>query len=334
MMQDKLCKATKEELAAILADETNAAMLIEAARETAQSVFGKGIFVRGLIEISSFCKNNCYYCGIRAGNACAARYRLQPDEILEAAAYGYEHGIRTFVLQGGEDPYFTDQRLVEIVRSLKKAYPDTAVTLSMGERSHASYAALRDAGADRYLLRHEAASESLYQKLHPPAMLLKTRKACLADLKELGFQTGAGFMVGAPYQTMEDIAEDLLFLKKLAPHMIGVGPFVPHQDTPFKNAPQGSTKLTVKILAILRLMHKHALLPATTALATIDSRGREKGILAGANVVMPNLTPPRVRGMYALYNNKAFEELRTLKNNIEKIGYHIVISRGDYPCTM
>ncbi len=334
MMRDVLLTATKEELVAILKDHTNTEALILEARETSLRVFGNEIYVRGLIEISSFCKNNCFYCGIRAGNEKAMRYRLTKDEIVEAAAYGFQNGIRTFVLQGGEDPYFTDSVLTDIVRTLKGAFPECAVTLSMGERTAESYKALRAAGADRYLLRHEAAAETLYDQLHPPNMSLKTRMACLETLQKLGFQTGAGFMVGAPHQTEADIATDLLFLKSLRPAMIGIGPFVPHDDTPFRENAAGSVEQTVKILAILRIMHPFALLPATTALQTLDPMGREKGILAGANVVMPNLSPESVRGQYALYNNKAFETVEMLQKSIEKIGYKTVISRGDYRCTM
>ncbi len=330
MMRDRLMAAGKEEIVAILKDDALTLDLIQEGRETALRVFGNIIYVRGLIEISSFCKNNCLYCGIRRGNKNAARYRLTKDEILEAAHIGYQNGIRTFVLQGGEDAYFTDGVLEDIVRTLKETYPDCAVTLSMGERTETSYKRLRDAGADRYLLRHEAAAEALYNRLHPSEMRLETRLTCLKTLKKLGYQTGAGFMVGAPTQTMEDIAEDILFLKDFCPAMIGVGPFIPHTDTPFKNEAAGSVDLTVKILAILRIMHPRVLLPATTALATIDKKGREKAILAGANVVMPNLSPESVRGQYALYNDKAFETIAALTKSIENIGYKTVVTRGDY----
>lgn len=299
-------------------------------------IYGKKVYIRGLIEFTNYCKNNCYYCGIRAGNAKAERYRLMPDEILSCADSGYELGFRTFVLQGGEDPYYTDEILTSIVRKIKKKYPDCAVTLSVGERSYESYKKLKEAGADRYLLRHETVNRKHYAKLHPEEMSWEHRMQCLRNLKELGFQTGAGFMVGSPGQTEEDLADELLFLRELRPEMVGIGPFIPHQDTPFGSREQGSAKLTLFLLSLIRLTLPDVLLPATTALGTIDPMGREKGILSGANVLMPNLSPVNVRGKYLLYDNKictgeeAAQCIECLKKRIEKTGCTIVTDRGDH----
>ncbi len=299
-------------------------------------IYGKKVYIRGLIEFTNYCKNNCYYCGIRAGNAKAERYRLMPDEILSCADSGYELGFRTFVLQGGEDPYYTDEILTSIVRKIKEKYPDCAVTLSVGERPYESYKKLKEAGADRYLLRHETVNRKHYAKLHPEEMSWEHRMQCLRDLKELGFQTGAGFMVGSPGQTEEDLADELLFLRELRPEMVGIGPFIPHQDTPFGSREQGSAKLTLFLLSLIRLTLPDVLLPATTALGTIDPMGREKGILSGANVLMPNLSPVNVRGKYLLYDNKictgeeAAQCIECLKRRIEKTGCTIVTDRGDH----
>ncbi len=321
---------TKEEFLCLLSSDEADAELFRAAREKTDRVFGKKIYLRGLIEISSFCKNDCFYCGLRCSNQKAQRYRLTKEDILEAAKAGYGEGLRTFVLQGGEDPYFTPGRVAEIVESLKTEFPAAAVTLSLGEQSEETYALWRRAGADRYLLRHETATEAHYKKLHPASMLLKNRLSCLHALKTLGYQVGAGFMVGSPFQTLEHIAEDLLFLQSFRPHMIGIGPFLPQKETPFSAFPAGSFSLTIRLLAILRLGHERALLPATTALATLAPNGREKGILAGANVVMPNLSPPKVLGKYAIYDNKAQESLSEVRAKIEKIGYETPEERGDY----
>ncbi|MBQ7036566.1 MAG: [Clostridia bacterium] len=321
---------SKEEIMLLLETEAQDAYLISEARKKADEVFGKTIYLRGLIEISSYCKNDCLYCGLRKSNKKAVRYRLSEEDILSAAEEGYKNGLRTFVLQGGEDGYFTDDRLVPVIETLKAKYPDAAVTLSLGERSKASYKRLREAGADRYLLRHETANPTHYGKLHPDKMRLSDRMECLANLKELGYQVGAGFMVGSPYQTLEHIAEDLLFLKEFEPHMIGIGPFLPQKDTPLGTFPSGSLSMTVKLLAILRLMHPRVLLPATTALATLSKGGREQGIRAGANVVMPNLSPPKVRGKYAIYDEKAFETIEEVTEKIEAIGFQIKNVRGDY----
>lgn len=314
----------------------DAAYAAEAARETAEAVFGKRIFIRGLIEISSICKNDCLYCGLRRSNKNAERYRLSEAQVLDCCASGYRAGFRTFVLQGGEDAFFTDDVLCGIVQRIKSRYPDCAVTLSMGERSRSSYAALRQAGADRYLLRHETASPRHYGQLHPPQMSYDNRMRCLRDLKNLGFQTGCGFMVGSPFQTADDLAEDLLFIQKFQPHMVGIGPFIPHCDTPFRDYPSGSCDLTLFLLSLIRITQKNVLLPATTALGTLLEDGRERGILSGANVIMPNLSPVEVRCKYKLYDNKlctgdeTAEQLEKLKKRIAKIGYEIVTDRGDY----
>lgn len=298
--------------------------------------YGRDIYIRGLIEISNYCRNNCFYCGIRADNRNILRYRLYKDDIITCCKKGYEMGFRTFVMQGGEDVYYTDERMVDIVSSIKNLYPDCAVTLSLGERSRESYEALFKAGADRYLLRHETADAVHYGKLHPAGMSLANRKECLFNLKKIGYQTGTGFMVGSPFQTCRNIAEDLAFMYELQPEMVGIGPFVPHHDTPFAHEKGGTSEFTVFLLGVIRLMLPKVLLPATTALGTIDDMGREKGVMAGANVIMPNLSPVNVRDKYMIYDNKistgseAAETLFLLKQRMEKIGCHVVVSRGDH----
>lgn len=309
--------------------------LFEQAREVCKEHYGQHIYIRGLIEFTNYCKNDCYYCGIRRSNVNASRYRLSKEEILDCCHHGYELGFRTFVLQGGEDGYYTDAYLTDIVRSIKDKYPDCAITLSVGERSYESYKQLYEAGAERYLLRHETANEAHYRSLHPQQLSIANRKACLQSLKDIGYQVGAGFMVGSPGQTAEHLAEDMLFLKELNPQMVGIGPFIPHKDTPFSKETSGSLELTLYMLGLLRLMLPKVLLPATTALGTMHENGRELGILAGANVVMPNLSPVDVRNKYSLYDNKlhsgdeAAECVANLKNRIESIGYQIVVARGD-----
>ena len=305
------------------------------ARMAAQSVYGKQIYIRGLIEFTNYCKNDCYYCGIRRGNACAERYRLTEEQILSCCATGYELGFRTFVLQGGEDGYYTDERIIHLIRIIKERYPDCAITLSIGEKSKDSYQAYYDAGADRYLLRHETYNHEHYRKLHPPNLSPEHRQQCLRDLKDIGYQIGCGFMVGSPYQTSEHLAEDMLFMKELNPHMIGIGPFIPHHDTPFAGESAGTLELTLYMLGLIRLMIPKVLLPATTALGTIHPKGRELGILAGANVVMPNLSPTEVRKDYLLYDNKictgdeSAHCRHCLEMRMKSIGYQVVTDRGD-----
>lgn len=297
--------------------------------------YGDKVFTRGLIEFTNYCKNNCYYCGIRNGNCHVDRYRLTEDEILECCQTGYELGYHTFVLQGGEDPYYHDERMEHIIRAVKNQFPDCALTLSLGEKSYESYRRFREAGADRYLLRHETADETLYRSLHPSSMSLKARKQCLFDLKELGYQVGAGFMVGVPGQTLEHLAEDLVFLQELQPQMIGIGPFVPHHDTIYAEEKAGSVELTLFLLSVIRIMFPKVLLPATTALGTMDPRGREKGLAVGANVVMPNLSPVKNRKLYELYDNKictgeeAAECRGCLGRRVASAGYRLVEDRGD-----
>lgn len=297
--------------------------------------YGNKVFTRGLIEFTNYCKNNCYYCGIRCGNHLVKRYRLTKEEILECCESGYELGFRTFVLQGGEDPYFTDERMVEIIREIKALYPNCALTLSIGEKSYESYQKFKEAGADRYLLRHETANDEHYGKLHPEQMHLSVRKQCLWNLKKLGYQVGAGFMVGSPEQSLETLAEDFLFLKELQPQMVGIGPFIPHHDTIFAEKPAGSVEFTLFLLSITRILLPKVLLPATTALGTMDPNGREKGLLSGANVVMPNLSPLRNRKQYELYDNKictgeeAAESRANLAKKLASIGYELVDERGD-----
>ena len=298
--------------------------------------YGTDVYIRGLIEFTNYCRNNCYYCGIRRGNSQVDRYRLSSKDILDCCAEGYRLGFRTFVLQGGEDLFFTDENICQLIKSIKKGFPDCAVTLSIGEKSRDSYEKYFAAGADRYLLRHETANAVHYQRLHPPDLSLDNRKRCLKALKGIGYQVGAGFMVGSPGQTTETIYEDLQFLRELNPHMVGIGPFIPQGDTPFGREQAGTVDMTVTLLAIIRLLLPRVLLPATTALGTIDPMGREKGLMAGANVVMPNLSPKRVRAKYALYDKKictgeeAAECIECLKTRVGNIGYRIVCSRGDY----
>ena len=293
------------------------------------------VFTRGLIEFTNYCKNNCYYCGIRKGNHNAQRYRLTKEEILECCKQGYELGFRTFVLQGGEDPYYTDEKMADIILSIRESYTDCAITLSIGEKSYESYRLFREAGADRYLLRHETANEEHYGKLHPHQMSLANRMKCLYELKKLGYQVGAGFMVGSPGQTLDCLAEDMVFLQELKPQMVGIGPFIPHHDTDFANEPAGSVDLTLFLLSVIRIMLPKVLLPATTALGTMDPRGREKGLAVGANVVMPNLSPVMNRKKYDLYDNKictgeeAAECRGCLGRRVESVGYRLVNERGD-----
>ena len=306
------------------------------ARETAVSQFGKSIFIRGIVEFSNVCKNDCYYCGIRKSNADCDRYRLSKEQILDCCDAGYEYGFRTFVLQSGEDKSYTTDKLCDIVSDIKKAHPDCAVTLSVGELSYDDYKRLFEAGADRYLLRHETASEEHYKKLHPAEMSWEHRMKCLEQLKQIGYQTGCGMMVGSPFQTVGNIADDMLFLERFKPEMIGMGPFIPHKDTPFKDKPAGSYELTLFLISLCRLMLPDCLIPATTALGTIRPDGREKGVLAGANVVMPNLSPMDVRKKYLLYDGKictgdeSAQCRACLERRMESIGYKVEITRGDH----
>lgn len=327
-----------EGLRTLLATEhpETAEELAKRASETSRQIYGNQVYIRGLIEFTNYCKNDCYYCGIRRGNCNADRYRLTREQILSCCEKGHELGFRTFVLQGGEDPCFSDGKICELVAAIKEKYPDCALTLSIGEKARESYQAYFDAGADRYLLRHETADEEHYKKLHPAEMSLSNRKRCLWDLKEIGYQTGCGFMVGSPYQTVETLHADLQFIRELQPEMVGIGPFIPQKDTPFGEKEAGTMEMTLRLLSIIRLLHPHVLLPATTALGTIHPLGREKGILAGANVVMPNLSPVNVREKYKLYDNKictgdeAAECRYCMQRRMESIGYEVVTDRGDY----
>ncbi|MBR3772076.1 MAG: [Clostridium sp.] len=309
--------------------------LKERAVELRKLYYGSKVYTRGLIEFTNYCKNNCYYCGLQALNHQVERYRLSQEEIMESIEAGWQLGFRTFVLQGGEDPYFTDERIVKMVSSIKEKHPECAITLSIGEKSDESYRRYREAGADRYLLRHETADEKHYQKLHPATMSLANRQRCLYTLKSLGYETGAGFMVGSPGQTDACLAQDLSFLKELEPEMVGIGPFIPHHDTCFRNESAGSLEKTLLLISILRIILPTCNLPATTALGTLHPRGRELGIEAGANVVMPNLTPVKVRKKYEIYDNKictgdeAAECVQCLKRRMSSVGYEVVMERGD-----
>ena len=306
------------------------------AREITVANFGKKIYFRGIVEFSNICKNDCYYCGIRCSNRKVARYRLTPEDILQCCAEGYAAGFRTFVLQGGEDGWFNDERMCGIICGIKSKYPDCAVTLSLGERSRESYQALFDAGADRYLLRHETADEVHYAMLHPAWQPLSNRMRCLRDLKDIGYQTGCGIMVGSPGQTPKTLAKDMVFMQEFQPEMVGIGPFLPHQDTPFREETAGSVQETLFCLALCRIMLPWVLMPSTTALGTAEGDGRKMGVLAGCNVVMPNLSPLEVRKKYMLYNNKAGTDLTAaegialLRRQMEEIGYEVVVGRGDF----
>lgn len=325
------------EFAALLtaADEQALAYLREQAVAVRKQHYGDTVFVRGLIEFTNYCKNDCYYCGIRCSNRKVGRYRLDEQQILDCCDTGYALGYRTFVLQGGEDPAYTPARIEKLVADIKTAHPDCAVTLSVGEQDTDTYRRWRQAGADRYLLRHETADDSHYSKLHPARLTLENRKRCLRDLKALGYQVGCGFMVGSPFQTVENLVKDLQFIGELQPDMVGIGPFIPHEDTPFGKETAGSVDMTLRLLSVIRLMLPRVLLPATTALGTLREDGRENGILAGANVCMPNLSPADVRGKYTLYDNKrafgseAAEEIETLRKRMDAIGYRVVVDRGD-----
>ena len=328
---------TLEEYELLISERTDEAAdeLRRLAVETRKKHYGNSVYIRGLIEISNICKNDCLYCGIRRSNRDCERYRLTKEQILSCCDEGYALGFRTFVMQGGEDAYFTDERLCDIVSAIKGKYPDCAVTLSMGERSRESYERLYAAGADRYLLRHETATAEHYEKLHPSEMRFEERMQCLRDLKDIGFQTGCGFMVGSPYQTYADIARDLKFIEEFKPQMCGIGPFIPHKATPFASFDAGTVELTCYLLSIVRLICPTVLLPATTALGSIEEGGRERGILSGANVVMPNLSPVDNRKKYELYNNKLYSNAESaqakaeLEKRIKSIGYEVVEARGD-----
>lgn len=324
-----------EELLKLLSTNEYDSELHTLADEVRREIYGEDVYIRGLIEISNYCKNDCYYCGIRRGNKSAVRYRLAKDDILACCEEGYKLGFRTFVMQGGEDPYYTDDVMCGIVSAVRERYSDCAITLSLGERSYESYLALYNAGANRYLLRHETANAEHYGKLHPQSMNLQNRKDCLFNLKEIGYQVGSGFMVGSPYQTTENLVEDLRFLQKLSPDMIGIGPYVTHAQTPFASFENGSVELTLRLLSVLRLMFPYVLLPSTTALGTLHPQGRELGLKAGANVVMPNLSPVKVRKLYELYENKictgeeAAQCRGCLEKRVEAAGYKIVTDIGN-----
>ena len=319
-----------------LRDEESTLTLQKEAVRLRKECYGDKVFIRGLIEVSNICKNDCYYCGIRKSNRLCDRYRLSREQILSCCREGYALGFRTFVMQGGEDGAFGDDFLCEVIREIKSLYPDCAVTLSLGERSRESYVRLYEAGADRYLLRHETADEKHYALLHPENLTLKSRMECLHSLKEIGFQTGCGFMVGSPFQRPEHLAKDLKFIEEFRPDMVGIGPFIPHKDTPFAAYGAGSADLTCFLLSVIRIIHPPVLLPSTTALGTLEEGGRERGILHGANVIMPNLSPTDVRDKYMLYNNKlstgaeSAQKLEELKEKIRSTGYRIVCDRGDF----
>lgn len=328
----------RDDLIAVLSNKNadDDSYLFSLADSVRREKYGRDVYIRGLIEISNYCKNNCLYCGIRRDNRGAERYRLSEEEILFCADEGYELGFRTFVLQGGEDNHFTDDVICSLIEKIKGKYPDVAITLSLGERGRESFERLKKAGADRYLLRHETADETHYGKLHPVEMKYETRMKSLYDLKDIGFQVGAGCMVGSPFQTVENLADDLMFFKKFQPQMVGIGPFIPSSNTPFENESQGTLRDTLCMVSLTRLILPSALIPSTTALGTISPDGREMGLKAGANVVMPNLSPKKFRKLYSIYDNKigtgseSAEGLKILKEQVERAGYQIVVARGDF----
>lgn len=340
IIDELCCKRTlsREKWVALLSnhDEECRQYAYQKAREIAHQQFENKIYIRGLIEFSNYCKQNCLYCGLRRDNENLTRYRLHQEDIVACCKEAYDLGFRTFVMQSGEDDSYRDEEMIDIISSIKQQFPDCAITLSMGEKTKETYQKYCDAGADRYLLRHETSDASHYQKLHPKGMNIEERKRCVYDLKEIGFQVGSGMMIGSPYQTIENLVDDFCFLQQLQPHMIGIGPYLPHIDTPFKNEQAGDLELTLFVLALLRMQYPNVLLPSTTALASLVENGRELGILAGANVVMPNISPKALRKHYSLYNNKASmgseakEGLEELKKRLELIGYEIVIDKGDY----
>ena len=326
---------TDAELLEFLGSSQPEDLLFAAADAERRRQYGDAVYLRGLIEFTNYCKNNCYYCGIRAGNPHAERYRLTDDEILACCKEGYALGYRTFVLQGGEDPYYTDDRICALVSAIAAQHPDCRITLSIGEKSRESYQRYYDAGARRYLLRHETADPAHYRKLHPESMSLENRKRCLFDLREIGYQVGSGFMIGSPYQTHECIVADIRFLQRLQPDMIGVGPYITHRETPFAEMPSGDLHFSLKIIAMLRLLFPKALIPATTAFGSLHPQGREKALRAGANVMMPNLSPTEVRKLYDLYENKictgeaAAQCSGCLAQRIRSAGYRAVSDPGD-----
>lgn len=326
---------TDDELKILLENDCFDVKLFELADKKRREIYGDAVYIRGLIEFTNFCRNNCYYCGIRRDNRCVERYRLEAQDIFACCEEGYRLGFRTFVLQGGEDFHYTDKMLCDIVSGIKERFHDCAVTLSIGEKSRESYQAYFDAGADRFLLRHETATDEHYSKLHPKQMSLKNRKRCLFDLKEIGYQVGSGFMVGSPYQTTENLIADIRFLQELQPDMIGIGPYITHKETPFANFQSGSVALTLRLVAVLRLIFPYALIPSTTALGTLHPQGRELGLKAGANVVMPNLSPADVRKLYSIYENKlstgeeAAQSFNALKAKVASAGYRVVTDIGN-----
>jgi len=328
---------TSEELETLLEglDDESRDYLHKKAHEKRLNTYGNKVFMRGLIEFTNYCKSNCAYCGIRRDNKKADRYRLDQDTILACTAEGYRLGYRTFVLQGGEDPFYKDEDIVALVRSIKDQHPDCAITLSIGEKSKESYRLFKEAGADRYLLRHETKTKALYESLHP-GMSYEARQQCLKDIKEVGFQVGAGFMVGLPGQTIKDYVNDLVYLKELQPHMVGIGPFIAQSDTPLAKESGGSLEMTCILLSIVRLLLPKVLLPATTALGSLDPKGRERGLKAGGNVVMPNLSPTNVRDKYLLYDGKictgdeAAHCRGCIEGRINSAGFEVDMGRGDH----
>jgi biotin synthase len=293
----------KEEICRLLLSEgADRDLLFSCADHTRELHVGNDVHLRGIIEFSNYCVKNCLYCGLRRDNVALERYRMTPEEIMEAAAAGVEAGLKTIVLQSGEDPDFSADVLARLIGSLKDEH-DIAVTMSVGDRNRDEYALMREAGADRYLLKHETADPELFSRLRP-GTTLDGRIRRLMWLKELGFQVGSGGMIGLPWQTVDTIADDILLLRRLDVEMAGFGPFIPHGGTPLAGCAGGSVDMTLKTLAVARVMLPFTHFPATTALGSIDPEGRQRALKCGANVVMPNITPVRYKRLYEIYPNK------------------------------
>lgn len=292
---------SKDEIIEILKDESKNDWLFSLADKIRHDNVGDGVHLRGLIEFSNICKRSCKYCGLRAADKFIDRYRISSDEIVSYAEHAVKTGYKTIVLQSGEDEYFTTDRICEIISRIKKL--GAALTLSIGERSFEDYKAFKESGADRYLIRIETTDRNLYKKMHPH-MDFDNRLRCLKDLKTLGYEVGTGCLVGLPEQSIDSLADDILFFKEIDADMVGIGPFIPHPHTPLKDASNGSFILALKVMALTRILLPDINIPATTAMETLNPNGRIIALKSGANVVMPNVTTTEYRAKYEIYPNK------------------------------
>lgn len=334
-MHDILLKAKthhnleKSEIIQLLNSDGNE--LFKTADEVRQEFVGDEVHLRGLIEFTNICRQTCKYCGIRRENSKVNRYRLSKDEIISMARHGVRNGFKTLVMQGGEDSFFTKDLICEIIFEIKKM--DVALTLSLGERSFEDYKAFKDAGADRYLLRIETTDKELYKSVHP-GMSFENRKRCLYDLKSLGYETGTGCLIGLPGQTVESLADDILFFKELDADMVGVGPFIPHPETPFAKSSCGSFNLALKVMAITRLLLPNINIPATTAMETLSPNGRLIALQSGANVFMPNITEGVSPSKYEIYPDKSGINgakngiIGEINENLKVIGRYVSDTKG------